>query len=117
MAGFVAFRLQQVVGRSAVEMSSELIDRIDVVSFAWPLRTARLVGICSVFDDASFVDSPLPFHMVKRHAFSFSSLEVCVCVCARRALVSWKLPEFVVFLRLHSSIAPILRMPKLSPGT
>lgn len=70
IAGFVAVKEQQVVGTSAVDISSELIDRIDVVSFAWPLRMVRFVGTCNVFDDGSLAKSHLPFHMLKRHPFT-----------------------------------------------
>lgn len=64
MAGFVAFMLQHVVGKSFVDIFSELIDRIDVVSSVWPLRIFKLLGVCNaVAGDANATKSHLPFHI------------------------------------------------------
>lgn len=71
IAGFVAFVLQHVVGKSFVDISSELIDLIDVVSFVWPFRIFKFDGFCRTFD-GSLPKSHLPFHIFSCGFFSLS---------------------------------------------
>lgn len=62
MDGFVAFELQHADGKSLVEMSSELTERIEVVSLAGPFRIFRFD--CIIPGGASFAGLHLPFHML-----------------------------------------------------
>lgn len=76
--GFVAFELQHAVGKSLVDISSELTDRIDVVSVAGPLRIFKSFWFCIEPGGGSRPGLHFPFHIffcfcfLRLNIFTFS---------------------------------------------
>lgn len=87
IAGFVAFELQHAVGKSLVDISSELTDRIELTSVAGPLRIFKSFWFCIEPGGGSLPGLHFPFHMF--FCFCFLRLNIFTLSMVPDFLSTW----------------------------